>query len=438
MLRLFSLLVAAAYSISLEFNVNVSVFGCPVPVPARCSCRPSHTSKCVARRAEVSGVSTELESAVIAHIGRTADLRVVPFSEAVLSCPEDWSTAEIAGSWGGDAGEIVLALAVAEKIREDVLSQTQVASFVRAYISKSRSPHIYWHTTARAAGWVQAHLGEETLDFARPPRALEAAILAALHDPRGQGCSLMRLLLASPSQFRVRAGLVHAFIDAFHRALWDPGFEHRRKIQYHVDRDESACAIGGATSPSGPTSPPALQCPSMTPTSVSAPLPYGPFTAVLASPGGRLGSAAAFRLESEGRSASLLIHPRSAGASGRGGGTAVCHSKASGDSAAASAKGRAAVGSPLLRVQASRACERQRRAPLVPPNAGKGGRSFLVVHPQVISARRNATVPLLLAAVPGGDSQQLRNALHDSGRDWAQAIEASLAVTEAADVLIVG
>ena len=403
------------FALPIEFDVNVSLFGSLAPLqPARCSCRPSGESGCRLRRAHISGVDSSVGASIKRHIGRAGDLRVVPFHDATLSCAEDDSTAEIAGSWGGDAGEIVLALAVAEKIREKPLEVAQVEHFVRAYISKSRSPRIYWHTTAQAARWIQAQLEEETLDFARPPQALQGKITAALQDPRGQGCSLLRGLIESPDRFRVRLGLVFAFIGSFHHALWDPTFENREKIQYFVNR--GAEYIGKCTTDSTPSN----FAPART-----APLPYGRFTAVLKTSGGRLETSSAQSHGHSAVSALLRSAPSGGHAESSCSGPGTDYSWAA-DNAAA----------PLLRVHLSNDCLMTRRTPLVASNLGTGKRPFFVTHPDVVAARRNATVPLLVAALPGSDKQQIRNLLHDLGRTWAEAVEGALKVSIRAEVLL--
>lgn len=446
MLHLVQLALLAISAGSFEFTVNVSVFGCETPLPARCSCLRARETVCRVERARVNGIDAELEAAVLTHLGRPADLRVIPYYEAALGCAEDRSTSERAGSWGGDAGEIILSLVVAESVREQPLAPAQVAAFVRAYVSKTRSAHVYWHTTARAAAWVQAHVAEEdwreALDFTRPLRALQPRLLSALHDPRGQGCSLLRGLLTRASRFHARLELVHSFIDAFHLALWDPHFEARDKIQYNVDREGGTGGCGAHRKGNSFTplerSPQPPTCPRPSdPGFASAPLPYGRFTAVLSSPGGRLDATEARRLDASGQQASLVLRPLARSDEAAGG-------RCSGSSGSPTALPTEAPTTPvpfpptLLRVFASDACTRMRRTPLVAPNAGTPGARvpFLVVHPQAVAARRNATVPLLLAAAPGSDGQQVRNALHDLGAAWARALEAELGVEQVVDVVL--
>jgi hypothetical protein len=397
---------------ALQFDVDLTVAGCSAPVRARCTCRVPQrtTADCDTGKVSVSG-PIELQDAAAAHIGPAQELRSLPLREAFLSCAEDWGTSDIAGSWGGDAGEMLLALAVSEHSRRVSLTSQQVEQIVRSYISRARASRIYYHTTARAVGWVQAQIGVDELDMSAPPRALQPLVLAALHDPRGQGCTLLKAVLQDPARFHMRTRLAHDFIDAFHNLLWDSGFALREKIAYHVSRDADAY-IGRCKKSLGPEGVAEDLCAAEAP---FAAMPYGRFTAVLRSPDPLKGLQAA---RAQARAVSRPRLPEE-----------ECKTLVSGST-------RLSAAPALINVLISEECMSARRTVLVRGNNGRGGKPWLVLHPQLIGLRRNATVPVLVSALPGSDGEQLRDLLHQWGGEWARAAEEALGVVQRLDALV--
>jgi hypothetical protein len=348
----------------------------------------------------------ELQAAAISHIGPVAELRLVPFHETTLSCAEDFSTSDLAGSWGGDAGEMLLALVVAEHSRHQPLTKQQVEGLLRAYVSRSRAAHVYYHTTASAVRWIQQQLSVDELDLVSPPRSLQPRILAALHDSRGQGCSLLRAIIAHPVRFHARLKLVHDFIDAFHNMLWDRAFKLRGKISYHVSRDADSY-LGRCTNPLDDS---VVAMRSCAPTTPRDAFPYGRFTSVLLQPTPGDASSGTFAAQMQVTSRPLRLADQ--------------HQTPPSHTAPA-----------LLSVRVSENCMSARHTVLVSANNGIGGAPWLVTHPQLISLRRNATVPMLVSALPGSDGSNMRDQLHEWGQEWALAAEESLGVSQRMDVI---
>lgn len=138
------------------------------------------------------------------------------------------------GTWGGDAGEMLLALAVWERVGQRPLTPEHVAMFVKAYVKLSPQRHVYYHTDATALAFVMETAGVEDVDITMAPVEVQAALLRGLTSPNGQGCGHLRAMMENPVEYRVGEPLVAQFITAFHRLLWDTSDATRTKIQYYV------------------------------------------------------------------------------------------------------------------------------------------------------------------------------------------------------------
>ncbi len=181
----------------------------------------------------------KLSAAQIAdHVGEATSVRWVKLGAFLLhgkhSCVDGRDSAGVIGTPGGDAGELLLALAAIERAESKQFSPAEVErvlldhidTFGRFYMHSDigamnrliiegyrQDPRIAPHVTAldSAADWRAFHL--------RPPEALRDAVLEHVVQPEVMGCGHLRFAMTVDS-YHVRRELSRAFLVAFHRLRW--------------------------------------------------------------------------------------------------------------------------------------------------------------------------------------------------------------------------
>ncbi|MCA9607116.1 MAG: hypothetical protein KC619_16030 [Myxococcales bacterium] len=183
--------------------------------------RPIH-DEATASRARLG----EGEEALDVHWVRVASL-LFGGSQA---CVDGRDEHPVLGTPGGDAGELVLALATAESVTGRELSTAEVESVLRDYVRAFG--RFYFHTDVHAMEQLAASLradprfasvlaedpSVETL-VRSPPQALEGPLLEALVHPEHVGCGHLRSMLRHPAAYHTRVALVQEVLVAAYRRL---------------------------------------------------------------------------------------------------------------------------------------------------------------------------------------------------------------------------
>ncbi len=204
------------------------------------SCGPSHLTVVVSDPGglgESPGALTQLTQRVRWHLGPAWNYRAANFSRHYMSSVDHRSPDEVIGTWGGDFGELVLALAVAEERLGRDMRDLDVNRFVVAFVRQSPAEHFFFGTDAEALAFVAAACGREELDPTAVPGPLqERALDAMLHQSgAGMGDSHLRWLVSAPDDYGLRRGLLEAAVRSFHQLLWRPPFPWwRSRIRYFV------------------------------------------------------------------------------------------------------------------------------------------------------------------------------------------------------------
>lgn len=172
------------------------------------------------------------------HVGESTSVRWVKLGAFLLhgkrSCVDGRDSAGVIGTPGGDAGELLLALAAIERLESKQFSGADVErillehvdTFGRFYMHSDvgamnklivegyrQDPRIAPHIkhVDSATDWRAFHL--------RPPEHLRAAILEHVTRPEVMGCGHLRFAMTVDS-YHVRPALSRAFLEAFHRLRW--------------------------------------------------------------------------------------------------------------------------------------------------------------------------------------------------------------------------
>jgi hypothetical protein len=159
---------------------------------------------------------------------RTAAL-LMTGSEA---CIDGRDAHAVVGTPGGDAGELLLALATAEEVLARALSEGEVEALTTSWIDAFG--RVYMHTDEHALAALGASLRSDPRFVAyaeladssiealvrHPPQELEASLLHHLLEPDHVGCGHLRSMLLSPSSYRIRHELVTQVLRTLFGTLW--------------------------------------------------------------------------------------------------------------------------------------------------------------------------------------------------------------------------
>jgi rhodanese-related sulfurtransferase len=161
---------------------------------------------------------------------RTASL----LSTGSESCVDGRDPHAVVGTPGGDAGELIAALAAAESLGMPPLSRHALEALVDDWIETFG--RFYVHTDVHALerlrhavrsdrrfaehGIAPADASQMETLVRQPPPGLEEALLELLVDSDHVGCGHLRAMLESPEEFRVRPGLAEETLRAVFRHLF--------------------------------------------------------------------------------------------------------------------------------------------------------------------------------------------------------------------------
>ncbi len=163
------------------------------------------------------------------------------------ACVDGRDAHAIVGTPGGDAGELLLALSVAEQLGRAPFSAEAVERVFGDYLDAFG--HFYLHTDSEAASrWLEdAGLSaDDTEDIEdaeallrEPPEPARARLLETVAEPHHVGCGHLRLSLQHAEAYGVRPGLVRDVLVAYFERLWS-GDDRLEFVVLEGDHAESA------------------------------------------------------------------------------------------------------------------------------------------------------------------------------------------------------
>ena len=188
------------------------------------------------------------------HIGDPAQVRWTKAATLLLhgteSCIDGREAHAVIGTPGGDAGELLLALATVEAVSGHALSDAEVERLFAGYIEAFG--HFYMHTDRHALRALAEILAQDpafasdAIDWRdhdavegllrQPPKRLREGLLSHLTEPPAVGCGHLRLVITESDRYGVRPELVKVMFRAFFERLWGSSEE----IEYVVLRGDHA------------------------------------------------------------------------------------------------------------------------------------------------------------------------------------------------------
>lgn len=150
------------------------------------------------------------------------------------SCVDGRDSHAVIGTPGGDAGELLLALAAAEQAGSKPLAAREVETVIDAWLDAFG--RLYIHSDVHALQALRARLLADPR-FARsapqladvtsiealvrhPPRELAPLLLEHLLAPESVGCGHLRSMLLAPDSYQVRKELVVSVLQGIFQRLW--------------------------------------------------------------------------------------------------------------------------------------------------------------------------------------------------------------------------
>lgn len=174
---------------------------------------------------------------VVRHVADADQVRWTKAATLMLhgsqACVDGRDAHAIVGTPGGDAGELILALATVESITGRPLPDADVERLFDAYLEAFG--HFYLHTDAHALATLLDAVEEDhpdvdvpnpddrsaALDFVRnPPGEVKSSLERHLVEPDAVGCGHLRLMLRDPEGYAVRPELTTTVLRTFFRRLW--------------------------------------------------------------------------------------------------------------------------------------------------------------------------------------------------------------------------
>ncbi len=176
-------------------------------------------------------------SLIADHVGHPTSVRWVKLGAFLLhgkrSCVDGRDDQGVIGTPGGDAGELLLALAAAEVTSGRALSNDEIERVLLHHIDTFG--RFYMHTDVGALNQlISAYRSDERIApfiahiaspeawgafHARVPEVVQGAVLEYLTVPGMMGCGHLRFAMTEP-EYQVRPELARAFLRAFHRLRW--------------------------------------------------------------------------------------------------------------------------------------------------------------------------------------------------------------------------
>ncbi len=167
------------------------------------------------------------------HLGDQAQTTWMKAAALLLhgseSCVDGRDARRVVGTPGGDAGELLLALAALEHVRGTELGAEDIDALFDAYLDAFG--RFYMHTDEHAvaplaqdpryAPWIE-DVGMPRF-LRHPPRTLEPALLDDLSRSDHVGCGHLRLILEHPDEYEVRPALARSTIQAAIQRWWQGG-----------------------------------------------------------------------------------------------------------------------------------------------------------------------------------------------------------------------
>jgi hypothetical protein len=242
-----------------------------------CSCSvppPEHSQECypravkITRKPDLPGALAPgrlvLDGANLRRlVGDPADLRMADASKHYFSDIDGRSSEEALRVWGGEAGELLLALAVWEDMTIDdtgaPLRYTSVKKavhdWVRFYDAPSKRKAFYIHTDTDAMAFVEQGVKEEmggagdsdssggsvstdddpsNVDVTMPAPHLQDTVLERLLQPQGNGCPHLKQIMLRPAAYEIREELVQMFLTHVYRMMWDTTEPLRTRMKVYV------------------------------------------------------------------------------------------------------------------------------------------------------------------------------------------------------------
>lgn len=139
-------------------------------------------------------------------------------------------------AYGGDFGELLLALTVYEHMVQRKLSQTETTAYFSEWLKKvdADGGSFAMCTNAATISQLATAVGTTVLDLSMPSEELRPSLLLRLIAPEFVGSEHVKWMLQNPDAYTVRRALVEQLLRSFYGALWNEYHPFRRRLKLDV------------------------------------------------------------------------------------------------------------------------------------------------------------------------------------------------------------
>jgi len=175
------------------------------------------------------------------HMGEPSNIEWAHVMQHFFASTDSRGQDRQLGTLGGDLGEFLLVLAALEDSKGTELSESQVMTMFRQYLTVMSKDKFFFDTDVNAIKNYKAICGCPQLNIADPPDSKKAILLNATHEAASHGDELFGQLLTEGADqtYGIRTKLVHHVLHAFFNTMWDKSDVLHRRIKFVLVKGNS-------------------------------------------------------------------------------------------------------------------------------------------------------------------------------------------------------
>jgi len=173
---------------------------------------------------------------LIEFIGPLDKLSWRSIRSSSLGCVDGRHSSSGLYAYGGDFGEMLLALTVYEHMVQRKLTQAETSSYFNEWLKKvDRDDGSFAMCTSTATiSLLAAAVGARAVDLAQPPEDLRPSLMLRLVAPEFVGSEHVKWMLQNPDAYTVRRELVEQLLRSYYGVLWNEFHPLRRRLRLDV------------------------------------------------------------------------------------------------------------------------------------------------------------------------------------------------------------
>jgi len=173
---------------------------------------------------------------LISLLGPVEKLEWKSVRASYLGCVDGRHSSSGLYAYGGDFGELLLALTVYEHMSQRQLSQVETTSLFNGWLARlaREGGSFAMCTNSATVSTLTGAVGAAAVDLSSPSEALRPSLMLRLVAPEFVGSEHVKWMLQRPDQYSVRKPLVEQLIRSFFGVLWNEYHPHTSSVRLEV------------------------------------------------------------------------------------------------------------------------------------------------------------------------------------------------------------